>query len=456
MHSFIHLLPNFDRLGHFGYLIVFLFSIAEGLPFIGTLVPGATVVTLAGFGAFNGHMDVGDLIWFSTVGAVLGDGLSYYMGLTRNKSFKVENKFLKLSHLEKGKTFFNKYGNHSVFFARFIGPLRSTVPFVAGAVKMDIRKFLLWDVLSCIVWAVGHILLGYFFGGVIGQVDKYINRAGGLIILIIIFVALIWIAVKKSKFIIEYLKFLFKYLKNKVSNSELLHELKLRSPGLYKFIANRFTKNSFLGLPLTLLGIIFILGISSFFGLAESITSLEPIVKLDTSISTYLFDHRSLKLIEIFFYITHLGQGLAVGIISLITIGILYFKNKKIFIWPYLFVLFGNEITMYFIKLFINRSRPASDIAYYIEKSSSFPSGHSAISMAMYGYIAYLLSKIVSSWKKRFRIIFAASLLIIAIGFSRMYLEVHYFSDVLGGFTLGALWLLWGITLTELLFDKKK
>lgn len=456
MHHYLHLLPNFDHLGHFGYLIVLIFSIAEGLAFIGTIVPGATVVTLAGFAAFHGHMDVGDLIWFSAAGAVIGDSLGYYLGYAKSKAFKDSNKFLKLSHLDKGRTFFDKYGNRSVFFARFIGPLRATVPFIAGAVKMDIQKFLLWNVLSGFVWAASHVLLGYFFGGIIGQVDRSINKIAGLLVLILIIVTIVWVIIKKSKAIFEYTKTISHFFKKRISESNLIKNFKKSFPSLYDFLVSRFSRKSFVGLPLTLLTIIFLIGLGIFFGLAESVVGLEPIVKLDTSISDYLFVHRSLTFIKLFLNITYLGQWFTVLTLSLITISLLYVKNKKLFILPYVYVLIGNEATMYFIKLFINRARPASDIAYYIEKSPSFPSGHSAVAMAMYGYLTYLICKLLSSWKKRFRVIFLGALIILGIGFSRMYLEVHYFSDVLGGFLLGGLWLLWGITYTELLLDKKK
>ncbi|HEV8599296.1 MAG TPA: phosphatase PAP2 family protein, partial [Gemmatimonadales bacterium] len=94
------------------------------------------------------------------------------------------------------------------------------------------------------------------------------------------------------------------------------------------------------------------------------------------------------------------------------------------------------------LKFAIRRPRPELAANFLSELSWSFPSGHSMASMVTYGMLAYL---VVLAGKGRKRIQIAASvcavLLILSIGFSRLYLGVHYFSDVVGGFTAGALWL---------------
>ena len=135
------ILPAIQHLGIFGYWIVLLVSLLESLAFIGTLIPGTIVVMLAGFLSAQGYLDLGDLIWFAAIGAILGDSLSYYLGTKGTKFFHNENKFLKFSHLEKGEKFFKKHGDKSIFFGRFIGPIRPIVPFVAGLFKMNKWSF---------------------------------------------------------------------------------------------------------------------------------------------------------------------------------------------------------------------------------------------------------------------------------------------------------------------------
>jgi undecaprenyl-diphosphatase len=128
-----------------------------------------------------------------------------------------------------------------------------------------------------------------------------------------------------------------------------------------------------------------------------------------------------------------------------------YFKEETSFSYSLILTIAGTEITLELMKLLVNRPRPSANIAYYTEKSSSFPSGHSATAVALFGFVAYyFISKITSKNNKVFAII-ASALLVVLIGFSRLYLGVHFLSDVIGGFSMGGLWLLLGIT-----FHKKQ
>lgn len=95
------------------------------------------------------------------------------------------------------------------------------------------------------------------------------------------------------------------------------------------------------------------------------------------------------------------------------------------------------------------RPRPTG-IGVYREVFFSFPSGHATISAALFGYFAYFLWRQVDTWKTRLNILFATGILIMVIGFSRLYLGVHFLSDVLGGYLLGSLWLIIGICIREL------
>jgi undecaprenyl-diphosphatase len=127
----------------------------------------------------------------------------------------------------------------------------------------------------------------------------------------------------------------------------------------------------------------------------------------------------------------------------------MFFKKELAYLYSLILIFIGTEVSVYLIKVFINRGRPIADIAYYIEKSGSFPSGHSAIAIAFFGFMTYYLIHHISGRNMRPAIIFIGTLLIVSIGFSRLYLGVHFLSDVLGGFIIGGLWLIVGITFRE-------
>ncbi|HEY4651419.1 MAG TPA: phosphatase PAP2 family protein, partial [Pontibacter sp.] len=116
----------------------------------------------------------------------------------------------------------------------------------------------------------------------------------------------------------------------------------------------------------------------------------------------------------------------------------------------------GVGLSVRYAKTFISRARPA-DVAYYQVEHYSFPSGHATTAMALFGLLAYLYYR-SSRTKKHFRkiIVWAAVVLILLVGFSRIYLGVHFLSDVLAGYLLGLLWMLVGISLAEVMHDRSK
>jgi undecaprenyl-diphosphatase len=92
------------------------------------------------------------------------------------------------------------------------------------------------------------------------------------------------------------------------------------------------------------------------------------------------------------------------------------------------------------LKYFYDRPRPPFKDLWVYESNQSFPSGHSLGSLVVFGLLAYLLALLLD-WRGRAAVLGGTGLLILTIGFSRIYLGAHYFSDVLGGFCVGAAWL---------------
>lgn len=133
--------------------------------------------------------------------------------------------------------------------------------------------------------------------------------------------------------------------------------------------------------------------------------------------------------------ITELG-GVAFTVIA----GVLIFIFCKKIRWFVTFDLVGVTLINQLLKHIIRRPRP--NILRLVEESGySFPSGHSMVSMTFYGIIIYLVYKNVNDKYLKWLLITLLSLLILAIGFSRIYVGVHYFTDVVGGFLLGLAYL---------------
>ncbi|PKN88396.1 MAG: hypothetical protein CVU46_01120 [Chloroflexi bacterium HGW-Chloroflexi-8] len=188
--------------------------------------------------------------------------------------------------------------------------------------------------------------------------------------------------------------------------------------------------------------IIFILVAGMVFAaLAEDLVNRETLSTLDPIFGTWLAARTTLPGDHIFALVTFLGNAL---IISAATglIGFWLVKKKN---WRKLLLLFsavaGGALLNLALKNIFQRTRPAIPGAYMAETGFSFPSGHSMISLVFYGVVAYLVLSYVKSKKWKAFIVAGALAICALIGFSRLYLGVHYLTDVLAGWAAGGLWL---------------
>lgn len=442
-----YFLPAIEHLGMFGYWLVLFVSLLESLAFVGVIIPGSLLVITAGFLSAHGYFDIGDLIWFAMVGAVLGDGISYYLGTKGTRFFRNENKILKLSHLDRGKNFFKKHGNKSVFLGRFIGPVRPIIPFVAGLSKMDKKSFVFWNVISAFLWAVANLFLGYFFGGAAKSIEAWSTRAGVFIFFLFLILLFIWLIIKKSSRFFEFAKSIAVSIKEAILKNKDVRELIKNHPIFFGFSRQRLNIRKFSGLPLTLLIVTFLYISSILFGVAKNIITSGPIIAADARVENLLYAFRDFELVKIFTWITVLAKGKIIISFAVTTSIILWLWKRKSYIIPLWVTIVGSGLSNLIGKTAFHRHRP--EAALYAENTFSFPSGHSTIAAAFFGFIIYILLRRARKWEFKINIFFGGLALILAVGLSRLYLGVHFLSDVWGGYLLGLLWLVVGIVISE-------
>ena len=145
------------------------------------------------------------------------------------------------------------------------------------------------------------------------------------------------------------------------------------------------------------------------------------------------------KLTSLFKIITNLGSGLFLITITIIVIYLLKDKDKSIGISLNLVIAFFINIIL---KNIFQRERPLVENRLVEEIGYSFPSGHSMVSMAFYGFLIYLIYVYIDKKRYKYPLIILLSIIILTIGFSRIYLGVHYLSDVLAGFLIAIAYLI--------------
>lgn len=452
METIDHFLPTLEHIGILGYWIVFAVAFLESVAFIGLFVPGATVVIVAGVLVARGYFDLGDMIWFAALGAVLGDSLSYYLGTKGTHFFRAENTFLKLAHLNRGEVFFKRHGPKSILFGRFVGPIRSIVPFVAGLSGMDRQSFFLWNVFSGFIWAASHIFVGYFFGEVLHSVEVWASRFGFVVFWVILIILAVWLVVKRGQIVLGFCKLVIVSFTTSIPSYPMIMRFRHKHPAVLAFFRARIGGGRFSGFPLSLFSIAFLYVLILFLGVVQDVLVSETIVAADMRIADFLSILRDPELTQFFLWITMLGKWQVVLGFAVVASSLFWFWGKQFHIVPLWVAILGSEAVNLFGKLAVHRPRP--EAAWYVESSFSFPSGHATIAVAFYGFLAYVLWQHYRlRWKWRTNVVFIATIIIFLIGLSRLYLGVHFFSDVWGGYLLGALWLIIGISISEWLTE---
>jgi membrane-associated phospholipid phosphatase len=161
---------------------------------------------------------------------------------------------------------------------------------------------------------------------------------------------------------------------------------------------------------------------------------------LDRSLLLWIHQFANPQLDGVMLFITALGDPCVVITVFISTIAWLGMKRRYTDGIRFIIVSVGGASINYVMKLFFAKPRPELWARLISETSFSFPSGHAVGSMVVYGFIAYILVRELPSYQ---RYIYAvASVLIIAIGFSRLYLGVHYPTDIIAGYGVGILWLI--------------
>jgi membrane-associated phospholipid phosphatase len=185
-------------------------------------------------------------------------------------------------------------------------------------------------------------------------------------------------------------------------------------------------------LLLTLLG-----ALAAFGHIVEDYLTGDPLVRWDVEFSRWLHEHSNQTLVSAFKVFTLLGSVPFLALLVLV-VALLLLRHGLVNEAALVVIgAVGIEVLFSVLKLLFHRPRP--ELAYVHLDTYSFPSGHAAGSAGIYAILFYLAARYFSK-RGRLLLAFTFVLLVGLIAFSRLYLEVHYLSDVLAGITLGIAW----------------
>ena len=445
------LLPIIELLGYVSAWFILIIAFIESLAFLGLIIPGTIILVVFGFLAAKGLFNISELVLFAGIGALLGDTVSYYLGRKFSKIFK-NDKFLFLQkYIKSGERFLLENGKKSIFLGRFAGSMRPIIPFVCGMQKNDPKKFFFWNIFSAFLWSLCYLLIGFFLGETWQVIKIWSPKIQViivvLIIILIIFSILKWLLLKKGKGLLRFLKSIFISIKKALAENAEVQKFIDAHPTVFGFIKNRLTRKKFSGLFLTIILILLFYILILMYGVTRDILTSSTIVKTDVRVENLFYAFRSLSNIKFFLWITILGKWQVATAGTLIFAVILWIWNKKFYIIPLAISVVASSLFTYLGKFLFEVPRPI--FPAYTESLFSFPSGHATVAFALYGFITYFLIRNTKSLKNKINAFFAGITVIAIVGISRIYLGVHFLSDILGGYLSGALWLLVAIWAAE-------
>ena len=412
---------------HIGALIAFLIALAESLPLVGTIVPGSVTMTAIGTLIGTGVLPGFSTLLWASFGALVGDTIGFGSGYLFTEKIRNIWPFKKYPHwLELSEKFFEKHGGKSIIIGRFVGPARSTVPLVAGLLKMAWLRFILAAIPSAIMWAILYMVPGILIGALAVELPPHI--ATEFLLIGIIVVVFLWLIFWAIQYFFGQLAHMINVMIDKLWDILIRHK---PSRPFIRLIAVKGKPLDHYQLTLTLLFLLAsLLFLFTFYSVAQSswLTGINvPFFNLMQSLRTKHLD-------QFFILVTLFGKTYVMfSAIVLASIGLAFVRQWRAAVHLFILAILMSGVIFFFKSIYHN---PRPEGFQFISSSSSFPSGHSGITFITLSALAYFSGKIVKPTAK-WVLYTIASVLIALVTVSRLYLGAHWLTDILGSITLG-------------------
>lgn len=400
MHSFFApIISHIESIiEHGGYIALLLVTVLEGVPAIGQFVPGHTLVILSGFLARLHVLNIYIIVPLIIIGALGGDCIAYYCG--KRFGFLLLSRFGKFffiteDKIERVKELINKHVGKTTILGRFSPVTRPLAPFVVGASGIPFKKFLPLDLIGVMIWTGLSLSVGYIFGAsyhtVAGLFGKFIVI--GIIIALLIVMA-------------------------------------------YRFVNKQFhvfAKYELITLGLNLAGLFIF-----FKTIQDALSDHAFMAELDVWINFFFSTHATSAWLTFMNILTNIFSPEMLAGVGLMAV--IFFLYKKY--WRYAVITlasFGGGLFLSsMMKVLVMRARP--ETAFIIETGYSFPSGHAVASAIFFTLLVYIFARKIRPlvWRELF--VAGSVALGLLVGFSRIYLGVHWVSDVVAGIGFGIFW----------------
>jgi undecaprenyl-diphosphatase len=423
--------------------VVFLVPALEASAFVGILFPGEIAVILGGVLAFQGRIGLAAAIGAAVSGAVVGDSVGYAVGKRWGRPMLEASvgrlRLVRSQHLDRAERFLVQHGGKAVLLGRWTAALRVLIPGLAGMSRVNYRSFLLYNLVGGGLWATACVLVGYVAGEGWRTVESVAKQASLVLLVLVVIVGAV---VLLARWVVEHPERVRAAVDRQLARPTLarLHE---RYQSQLAFLARRLRPEGALGLSLTL-GLVGVVLAGWSFGLVlQDVLAHQQLTQVDASVQAFFGSHREAWVTRLLGATARLG---AAGLLVPLTIltGLAWRLRRHR--WRPLIVLVaavgGAELLAGLVKQLVQRPRPPLAEAATHAAGFAFPSAHATAATAVFGALAALVVTRTDSWTRVVVAWTTASLVVVVVGFSQVYLGANWLSDVVGGVALGGMWLL--------------
>ena len=389
--------------GRYGYVALFIGVFLENL---GIPVPGETVLLAAGFFAKQGTLRLSIIIPCAIVAAIFGDNFGYWIGRRGGRKFiERRGKYIGLSakRLSGVEKYFRQHGPRTIFVARFISGLRVVAALAAGVTHVRWPTFLLYNAAGAIVWATAMAFLGFLFGQSWSLLEHWVGGAG-LVLVGLVATAILFAVLRQQRTRIA------AWLGEWLPESVTLYEAWLLAVSL---------------IAVGLLGKI-----------TEDVVTRES-TPFDEAVSRWITSIHFPGVHVLMNVANALGSGPAIVGATIVAIIWRWRRGDRNSVAIITGLALVTQLLDAVLKTTVHRVRPEPLHAYTRLYLASFPSGHAMNTVATYGFIAILIAR---EQPRLRRFLFVIVLLVSLMnGVARIYLQLHWPTDVLGGYCVGLL-----------------
>jgi membrane protein DedA with SNARE-associated domain/membrane-associated phospholipid phosphatase len=402
--------------GWWAYAVIGLLAFGEAAVFVGLVLPGETGLLLGGVLAATGHISLPVLLVVAALAAVLGDSVGYEVGRHVGSPLRRSRLGRRIGEerWSRAEQFVLRRGGPAVLLGRWVGVLRALVPALAGMTRMPYRRFLAWNLAGGISWATTVVLAGYATGAAWRTAAHYLGRVSVVLAVVAVLAVLGGWLIRRRR--------------SAGSPSRRLVRGRIESA------AGRLD-----GLAVTVGVLVAGSAIFAFAALGEGVMEGGELTTPDRPVLDWLVAHRNGGLTAVLRVVTDLGSTTVLPVLGLVAAaGVARLARSW---WPVAFMATtaaGSLLLTVTARNLVGRPRPPATTALVSAGGFAFPSGHALNTAAIVGACAVLLwtYRRVRIWSTG-----AAAAVILLVGFSRLYLGVHWLTDVLAAYALGLGWL---------------